>query len=185
MSSEQRRLVAKQRFENAVLERGFIQLSPYINSKKKVKVLCNHKPHHVWMVSPEKFSHRNCPMCVGRVKDSLLIAKWIAAKRGGKCIGSVYSINKNARYLWECEEGHQWEANFTHISSDGRWCPYCNGNASKQYFTDDNVHLVKNATRVFTIEEFANSIGMYKNTLRRNLKRLGTSWSELKCQHTR
>ena len=33
----------------------------------------------------------------------------IAESRGGKCLSSNY-LNAHAKLLWECSEGHQWEA---------------------------------------------------------------------------
>ncbi|MCP4898302.1 MAG: hypothetical protein GY906_15115, partial [bacterium] len=40
---------------------------------------------------------------------------------GGKCLSDTY-INTHTKLLWECKQGHQWEAKPSNIKS-GRWCP--------------------------------------------------------------
>ena len=49
----------------------------------------------------------------------------IAEKRGGKCFSNTY-INSKTKLLWECVEGHKWEAKPSHVKS-GHWCPHCAG----------------------------------------------------------
>ncbi len=49
-----------------------------------------------------------------------------AAKRNGKCLSKKY-INSTTKLLWECSEGHKWEAIPSSIRF-GKWCPYCSGN---------------------------------------------------------
>ena len=50
----------------------------------------------------------------------------IAKERGGRCLSNKY-INVHTKLKWKCAEGHQWEAQPSHIKT-GTWCPYCNRN---------------------------------------------------------
>ena len=51
----------------------------------------------------------------------------IASGRGGKCLSKVY-VNNKTNLLWECGQGHQWEAVPNNIKR-GDWCAACAGNA--------------------------------------------------------
>lgn len=50
-----------------------------------------------------------------------------AALRGGRCLSTVYP-NSGAKLLWQCSEGHRWEASSDNIKQ-GRWCPHCSRRA--------------------------------------------------------
>jgi hypothetical protein len=56
------------------------------------------------------------------VKLTIKDMQCIAAKRGGKCLSDKYT--SNTKLLWECAEGHQWEALPSNIKK-GTWCPTC------------------------------------------------------------
>ncbi len=47
----------------------------------------------------------------------------IAKQRGGKCLSDTY-VNAQRKLLWECSEGHQWEAVPNSVKS-GTWCGKC------------------------------------------------------------
>ena len=47
----------------------------------------------------------------------------LATKNNGKCLSTEY-CNRNTKYLWECEKGHQWSATLQNISRTA-WCPNC------------------------------------------------------------
>ncbi len=47
----------------------------------------------------------------------------IAEERGGKCLSSIY-VTSHRKLLWECAEGHQWEAIPKNVKR-GSWCPKC------------------------------------------------------------
>jgi hypothetical protein len=47
----------------------------------------------------------------------------LASKNNGKCLSIEY-VNCTSRYLWQCQEGHIWEANSNSITQ-GSWCPTC------------------------------------------------------------
>ncbi len=47
----------------------------------------------------------------------------LARDRGGQCLSQKY-IGTNSKLIWQCKEGHQWEA-VPHNIKRGRWCPAC------------------------------------------------------------
>jgi len=47
-----------------------------------------------------------------------------ANDKGGKCLSEIYT-NIDAKYLWECENGHQWEATWTNVKHSDTWCGKC------------------------------------------------------------
>jgi len=47
-----------------------------------------------------------------------------AIMHGGKCLSHDY-INANSKLLWECENGHQWEATAGEVLGLGNWCRNC------------------------------------------------------------
>jgi len=49
----------------------------------------------------------------------------IAAEHGGQCLSPHY-VNDDTNLLWQCAQGHKWEADPGHIKQ-GTWCPFCAG----------------------------------------------------------
>jgi len=47
-----------------------------------------------------------------------------AKMQGGKCLSREY-LNSKSRLLWECKNGHQWQATPEVILGNGSWCPRC------------------------------------------------------------
>lgn len=102
----------------------------YINNKTKLLWEC--AQGHQWEASPfsVKVKGHWCPLC-GRLKQAaarrLDIEEMhqLAKHHGGKCLSKEY-VNVNTKLLWECEQGHQWEARPSDIKR-GQWCPYCAG----------------------------------------------------------
>ena len=66
-----------------------------------------------------------CPHCAHRVPLTLGHAQEEAAKRGGLCLSTTY-INDRTHLLWQCAEGHRWEARLDNVQF-GKWCPHCGG----------------------------------------------------------
>jgi len=52
-------------------------------------------------------------------------AQQLAESRSGKCL-SITCERSAAKLLWQCSEGHQWQASFNNIQR-GKWCPFCRG----------------------------------------------------------
>lgn len=69
-----------------------------------------------------------CPYC-GRGKKTHRDYHILAGKRGFQWLGKKPSSVLD-KTLWECENGHQWEARFDSIRR-GSGCPFCAGNARK------------------------------------------------------
>ncbi|WP_394557878.1 zinc-ribbon domain-containing protein [Priestia aryabhattai] len=61
----------------------------------------------------------------------------LATKRGGKCLSETF-INKQTKMLWECEQGHRWEARLDDVQS-GHWCLKCSG---KEKLTIEIMHEI-------------------------------------------
>ncbi|MGL4668073.1 MAG: hypothetical protein ACRCWR_09095 [Saezia sp.] len=55
----------------------------------------------------------------------------IAKSRGGKCLSTHYQ-NARVKMLWECDLGHQWQANSNNIKRR-KWCPMCANLARCKY----------------------------------------------------
>ena len=64
----------------------------------------------------------------------------IAANKGGKCLSDTYT-SSSSKLLWECEEGHQWEA-VPYSIRQGTWCPHCARNV--QLSIEDMHEIAKN-----------------------------------------
>lgn len=61
------------------------------------------------------------------IKDKLKLQEYhnYASFKGGLFL-STECIYSHTKTLWECKEGHRWEARFANIKK-GNWCPYCSG----------------------------------------------------------
>ena len=64
------------------------------------------------------------------IKVCLDDMRTIAARHGGKCLSDAY-LGGKTKLLWQCAEGHQWEAIPNNVKT-GYWCPHCAGNARGQ-----------------------------------------------------
>jgi hypothetical protein len=64
-----------------------------------------------------------CPHCSGRTRGSIDYMNKLASSQGGRCLSTEYK-NAHTHLLWECVEGHQWEAKPNNIQQ-GKWCPIC------------------------------------------------------------
>jgi len=79
---------------------------------------------HEWQAVPASIKGGTwCPVCGGTQKRTIEEMKALAIERGGKCLSKTY-VNIETKLLWECAEGHRWEAQPNNIRS-GNWCPYC------------------------------------------------------------
>lgn len=97
----------------------------YINTNTKLLWEC--KKGHRWKAIPKNIIRGSwCPKCAGYEKGTLKDMNNIAEARGGKCLSEDY-INSNSKLIWECSEGHKWNATPRDIKQ-GKWCPYCSGN---------------------------------------------------------
>lgn len=68
-----------------------------------------------------------CPTCRADSRGGTLAAMHaLAATRNGRCVSATY-VHCEAKLLWQCVDGHRWEATPRKIR-DGRWCPTCASN---------------------------------------------------------
>lgn len=61
---------------------------------------------------------------LGRPALTLADAHAEAAKNGGKCLSTEYTVS-SAHLQWECAEGHAWKATMASVRNIGTWCPHC------------------------------------------------------------
>jgi len=94
----------------------------YINANSKLRWRCN--KGHVWEAIPSTITQGAwCPVCAGNAKSSIENMRFLARKRGGKCLSKNY-INNNSQLKWRCSCGHVWKAIPSSILR-GSWCPFC------------------------------------------------------------
>ncbi|WP_282161980.1 hypothetical protein [Ulvibacterium marinum] len=84
-----------------------------------------------WHAAPTSIKGGSwCPVCSYKDRAEakrLNIAELhkIAHKHGGKCLSTKH-INTQTKLLWECKNGHRWEATPGNVLS-GKWCKKCAG----------------------------------------------------------
>lgn len=124
-----------------VEDKGGILLSKeYIGAHQKLEIQCKNK--HIWKVRIDKLKNNNlCVFCTDRLKKKHGIEECvkIAKQRNGKCLSLKY-INSKTKYLWECEQKHQWLAIFENVLN-GAWCFECAG--LKKHTIEDCCNLAK------------------------------------------
>ncbi len=146
--NQERRLLA-QRAEAKINSKGGTLLGTRLTDQGiSFNILCSNNHH--WSITKENlFRERWCPYCGKEVsihsqfkkreaikqkiileqnaRRELSITKALAAanSKGGKCLSEKY-FNNTTKLLWQCSEGHEWNASLTEIKR-GRWCAHCAG----------------------------------------------------------
>ena len=101
---------------------------------------CEHG--HRWVTSYSNIRQGSwCHTCARNETRKKLVghtieeAMNIASENGGKCLSDAY-INTESHLLWECSEGHRWEASFHSVNTHNSWCPVCakNNNVHENLF---------------------------------------------------
>jgi hypothetical protein len=120
----------KQRFERLLRERGFICLDEFAGNGLRYRFRC--AEGHEWSThATSLFQGRGCPSCAAARRsmlrwkhaDGLEHLQAAAARRGGRCLVSVYTgVSKH--YEWECAAGHRWRMRGASVIA-GRWCREC------------------------------------------------------------
>ena len=111
--------------QDVALSKGGKCLSTtYTNCDTKMKWKC-HKGH-IWHTTLYVIKNMGCWCleCGGRKTLTIEECKSFAKAKGGKCLSTEYK-NAYQKLLWQCSEGHEWNANFHHIKHGNRWCPDC------------------------------------------------------------
>ncbi len=91
----------------------------FFDVSTKLKWQCNNG--HIWETTPTSIKNgRWCPYCVKLTIEDM---QELAARKNGKCLSAKF-INTTSKLIWQCKEGHTWEA-VPYSIKRGSWCPYC------------------------------------------------------------
>lgn len=121
------KLTIQQMRQLAMARGGKCISETYVNSQTGLLWEC--KQGHRWVAKPLNIKNGTwCPKCAAanrgkRPKLTIEEMKRIAKKLGGTCLSRNYTNNRT-KLLWECKEGHRWEAMPLSIK-EGVWCPKC------------------------------------------------------------
>lgn len=99
----------------------------YISTRTPLTWEC--KFGHKFMRAPAEVKGKSfCTKCSGYEKN-IDDMNLLASKYGGKCLSKKYEGAKT-KLIWQCANGHAWNASPTNIQS-GTWCPICARNRGK------------------------------------------------------
>jgi hypothetical protein len=117
------RLITIQDMYKVALESGGQCLSDaYVNARTKLLWQCSNG--HRWEAVPDKVMRGSwCPYCAGKFSISIENMRMLAKNRGGNCLSDTVHNNRSM-LLWECAQGHQWQAVVSSVKQ-GTWCPRC------------------------------------------------------------
>jgi hypothetical protein len=106
-------------------KQGKLISTKYINSRQKLLWKC--EKGHQWRTKWDSIKNSKswCPACSSTLCGIKELQKH-AENKNGRLLSIKY-INNNTKLLWECSEGHQWEARWTDIKNNNSWCPKCAG----------------------------------------------------------
>jgi hypothetical protein len=94
----------------------------YVNARSELRWEC--AKGHQWEATPDNIKSGHwCHVCGGSQRLTIEQMHRVAEERGGKCLSERY-VNKMSNLLWECADGHRWEATANNVTR-GRWCPLC------------------------------------------------------------
>lgn len=94
----------------------------YTNSHSNLIWQC--REGHQWETTLASINRGSwCPVCRGDKKKTLEHMQRLAKAHGGKCLSPKYT-DARTKLLWQCREGHQWQATPTAIQGK-KWCPVC------------------------------------------------------------
>lgn len=115
LTIEDMRSIAKER-------EGSCLSATYNGSHSKLLWRC--ASGYQWEATPASIKNGSwCPHCAGNKKHTLQTMHDVAGMRGGRCLSKSYS-NNMSKLLWQCSEGHEWEARPMKVLA-GNWCPKC------------------------------------------------------------
>lgn len=105
--------------------------SVYVNSDSDLKWKC--ECGNIWDKSYKNvvLDGRWCSVCSKinkankkRLSNGIELANTFARNKGGKCLTTVYTSNKQV-FEWECSVGHKWESRFLNTVTNKQWCQQC------------------------------------------------------------
>ena len=107
----------------AITKGGKCLSSEYINSNTKYDWEC--EQGHQWKAAWINVGYKNATWCPDCKLWSFEKFQEYAIKKGGKCLEVISGNGLRGRYLWECEDGHQWNTLGGSIVGGDSWCPEC------------------------------------------------------------
>jgi hypothetical protein len=114
--------------------RDIVLLGEYVTCHTKTLFQCSQG--HTWEATPNSVTRGNgCPHCAGNVPLTKEIVNARIVDLGITLLGDY--MGANAKTLFQCGEGHTWEAPPSRIMQGGG-CPHCDGQAplSKEVVND-------------------------------------------------
>lgn len=99
----------------------------YLGARDKHRWRC--QEGHEWEAAWDSVNNQGswCPVCCGNViLNPLERLREAAKRRGGKLVTPTY-LGTHSKHRWRCAEGHEWEAQASHVVRGESWCPYCAG----------------------------------------------------------
>jgi len=121
-----------EKMQSIAKDRGGRCLSKrYVNAHTKLEWEC--EKGHRWKAKPNSVKNNGswCRICgnsIAAKKTRLCIEEMqsLAKKQGGRCLSKRY-VNAHTKLMWECAEGHKWEAKPLVVKYNGSWCKRCAG----------------------------------------------------------
>ena len=107
---------------------GLLLSTEYKTTKNKLLWECKNK--HQFLLDWSHIASQNawCQKCAGKAKPSLKEIQDFAINNGGLLLSTEYKKYNNY-LLWQCENGHTWEASWGSLKYSHTWCPKCAGTA--------------------------------------------------------
>ena len=113
----------------AIEKNGECLSTAYKTLNTKLKWQCS--KGHTWESIPNSILRGTwCKVCAGKTKKNIQDMQELADARGGQCLSKNY-INGKTKLIWECANGHIWEAKYDNIQQ-GKWCPDCSTGLSER-----------------------------------------------------
>jgi len=117
----------------------------YVNTNTKFEVWCNIHKAEITKKPTNLLRGEGCKFCSyekkkksSNKKKTIEDMHKLAKAKGGKCLSEIYT-NAHTSLLWECKNGHQWEAKPNKIQQ-GTWCKKC-GNKKTADSQRGNIQL--------------------------------------------
>lgn len=113
--------------EIALNKGGSLLSTTYVKANKKLLWECKEK--HQWWSTAQNIRAGNwCKKCSSEkaaehLKKNIDDCKNLAAQNEGFCLSETY-INSQTNLLWQCKNGHKWQATFANVRK-GTWCKIC------------------------------------------------------------
>lgn len=113
--------------ELAKKNNGFCLSKEYLNANSKLEWQC--EKGHKWKATYSGIRNGTwCNICSSertaeKLRLSIEDCYNTASERNGLCLSKTYK-NTQTKMLWECKDGHSWEATYANIRK-GTWCKIC------------------------------------------------------------